>query len=93
MVRHATPLRSANYRSCVTLGANARGLYLAVRPLFRIGHPPLFIPWSDVQVSRFDSAVFSYLDLRFRRVEAVYLRPSWKLGQEVAAMGGLTVPK
>jgi hypothetical protein len=93
MVRHATPMRYARYRSSVTLGANARGLYLAVLPLFRIGHPALFIPWSDVQVSRFDTAFFSYLDFRFRRVEAVYLRLSRSLAQEVAAVGGLTVPE
>lgn len=37
------------YRGSLTLGGDARGLYLAVLFPFRLGHPPLCIPWSDVQ--------------------------------------------
>ena len=37
-----------NYRGCLTVGGDARGLYLAVLLPFRVGHPPLCIPWSDV---------------------------------------------
>jgi hypothetical protein len=92
-VRHAAPWRHARYRSCMTLGANARGLYLAVLPLFRIGHPPLFIPWTDVSVARHDSMLLSCLEFRFRRMETVYLSLNWSLGQEVGAAGGLAVPK
>lgn len=36
-----------NYGSCLTLVVAAQGLGLAVFPLFRPGHPPLLIPWSD----------------------------------------------
>ena len=36
------------YRSCLTVGINHEGLYLAVMPLFAIGSPPLFIPWRNV---------------------------------------------
>ena len=37
-----------NYSNCITIGANKYGLYLSVLPLFRIGHPPLFFPWTDI---------------------------------------------
>jgi hypothetical protein len=37
-----------NYGSCLTLQATRDGLYLAVFPLFRIAHPPLFIPWAEL---------------------------------------------
>ncbi|MGC2164091.1 MAG: hypothetical protein WA634_19495 [Silvibacterium sp.] len=40
-----------SYRSVLTLGANRDGLYLAVFFLFRLGHPPLFIPWSEITAS------------------------------------------
>lgn len=40
-----------NYRNCLTVGANADGLYLSILFPFRAGHPPLFIPWSDITVS------------------------------------------
>lgn len=33
------------------MGANRDGLYLAVFSLFRLGHPPLFIPWSEITLS------------------------------------------
>src|SRR6185312_6478184 len=36
----------------LTVGADCHGLYLAVLPLFRLGHPPLLIPWSEIEVSR-----------------------------------------
>ena len=36
------------YRNCLTVGGDARGLYLAVFFPFRFFHPPLCIPWSDL---------------------------------------------
>ncbi|GMU01178.1 hypothetical protein KH5H1_52980 [Corallococcus caeni] len=38
-----------SYRSCLIVGGDARGLYLAVLLPFRVGHPPLCIPWADLQ--------------------------------------------
>ena len=40
--------RWTNYNNCIAVGANKFGLYLSVFPLFRVGHPPLFIPWTDI---------------------------------------------
>jgi hypothetical protein len=34
-----------DYENCLTLHATPRGLRLAAGFLFRVGHPPLFIPW------------------------------------------------
>ncbi len=42
----------ANYRNCLTLGANQEGLYLATMFLVRFMHPPLLVPWSQIRVSR-----------------------------------------
>ncbi len=39
----------AKYGGCLTLHTSADGLYLSVWPLFRIGHPPLFIPWNAIR--------------------------------------------
>jgi hypothetical protein len=38
------------YNGCVTIGVTPGGLYLAVWPLFRNGHPPLLLPWSSLHV-------------------------------------------
>ena len=37
-----------NYGSCLTVVVSPVGLYLRVLPLFRVGHPPLLIPWADL---------------------------------------------
>ena len=39
-----------DYNGCVTLAVTPAGLYLAVWPLFRSGHPPLLLPWSSLHV-------------------------------------------
>lgn len=40
--------RWTNYSNCITVGVNKYGLYISILPIFRIGHPPLFIPWTDI---------------------------------------------
>ena len=40
--------RWTSYNSCVNIGTNKYGLYLSVLFIFRVGHPPLFIPWTDI---------------------------------------------
>lgn len=37
-----------NYGNILTVVSDSRGLYLSVMFLFRLGHPPLFIPWADI---------------------------------------------
>ena len=38
-----------NYRSVVTIGASDDGLYLNPLVFYRPGHPPLLIPWDDIE--------------------------------------------
>lgn len=40
--------RFVNYNRCLTLGTSATGLYMAVFPLLRAAHHPLFIPWTEM---------------------------------------------
>ncbi len=47
-LKSATMRRWTNYNNCVNIGANKYGLYLSVLPVFRVGHPPLLIPWTDI---------------------------------------------
>jgi hypothetical protein len=48
----STAIGWMSYRSCITLGVNATGLYIAPWAIFRAGHPPILIPWSELQVDR-----------------------------------------
>jgi len=38
-----------SYNNCVKVGLSDVGIHLAMMPLFRIGHPPLLIPWRFVE--------------------------------------------
>lgn len=38
-----------NYSGCLTLHVSDGGIHLAVWLLFRLAHPPLFIPWSEMR--------------------------------------------
>lgn len=38
----------ARYKSVLTVRPLPAGFYLSVMPLFRFGHPPLFLPWGAV---------------------------------------------
>jgi hypothetical protein len=40
-----------NYGGFLTVGVNKMGLHLSVWFLFRIGHPPLFVPWRDITMT------------------------------------------
>jgi len=39
-----------NYQNILRIGADSTHLYLRIALLFRAGHPPLRIPWTDVTV-------------------------------------------
>lgn len=37
-----------SYRGTLTVHVNSEGFFLEVMPLFKIGHPRLFIPWTEI---------------------------------------------
>jgi hypothetical protein len=72
-----------HYGGSVTLGVDHRGLHLAaLGPL--LGHPPLFIPWSDISLTPKKVWWMQRADLRFRRTPDVYVRISARLAERLA---------
>jgi hypothetical protein len=41
-----------NYNGCLTIHASPDGLHVAIWPLWRLGHPPLFVPWEEFHNAR-----------------------------------------
>ena len=78
----------AGYGYCLIAGADRRGLYLALFFPFRVAHPPLFIPWADISVSKHTAFRTSCLELRFRRAPGIPLRISERLGRRLAGSAG-----
>lgn len=77
-----------NYNGILTVGANTRGLYLAVGLLLRAGHPPLFIPWTDISVRPERGRWFAAMEFRCRRAPAIPIRISEGLGRRIVAAAG-----
>jgi len=41
-----------NYNRCLNMVISKEGLHLRIWPAFRLGHPPLLIPWEEIQHHR-----------------------------------------
>ena len=65
------------YNRVLKVGCDERGLSLSTAFYFRLGHPPLFIPWSEVHFIRRQAKIFSYqwpvIRIFFKDCPDVYL--------------------
>ena len=93
------PFRSArmrfyvHYGNCLTVGAEESGLYLAIFPIFRIGHPPLFIPWPEILVMSGEKGfIFKKRELRLGRQESIPFRISVSLVARLRQSAGAAWP-
>jgi hypothetical protein len=41
--------RFSKYTCCITFRISKSGLFIEVFPLFALGHPPLYLPWSQIR--------------------------------------------
>ena len=82
----------ASYRGVLTVGANSEGFYASVFFPFRIGHPPLFIPWQDVSVRPGKSFWVRVYEFRFRQVPSVRFRLREKVGKKIQDAAGPAWP-
>lgn len=73
------------YRGILTLGANQSGLYLAVLVFFRMGHPPLFVPWSEITVSERQRWMMAGMQFVLGREEQIPLWLYKRLGDKLVA--------
>jgi hypothetical protein len=73
----------AGYNSCLSMGGNEKGLYVAPLFLFRFGHPPLFIPWGDITVEKKKFLTWTYSEMRFLKVPGTRLRISGRLWNRI----------
>jgi len=80
------------YTYLLTVGANTEGLFLSVFFLFRVGHPPLFIPWQDVSIRPTKFLWFRMYLFEFRQKPSVKVRLRESLGKKIQAAAGQSWP-
>jgi hypothetical protein len=56
-----------HYHTCLNLGANQEGLYISMNYFFKLHHPNLFIPWSDIRTAQGEMIWGRTLILRFAK--------------------------
>jgi hypothetical protein len=82
-----------HFGTCLTIGANPQGFFLAMSiPLFP-GFPPLFIPWNEICLRRTRFLWTNYVELRLGQEPAIPFRISERLASKLAALAGEAWPK
>lgn len=83
-----------DYNNCLTIGVSQEELYLAVMVPFGLFHPPLSIPWREIEVET-GKAVFGLCDtarLRIGVEERITVRIYGKLVNRVREAAGPSWP-
>ena len=82
-----------NFNNCLTVGGDPSGLYLKMLFLFRIGSPPLLIPWQEVTIWRRRTfLVFQFVELRLGSEEQVPFTIREKLADSLRSAAGSNWP-
>ena len=73
----------AGYGNCLTVGSGPEGLYLATVPLFRFKHPPLLVPWSEINITQMRFLFVHFVRFSLGREFAIPLYLRLKLADKV----------
>ena len=80
------------YNNCLTIGANPQGLYLSMLFLFRVGHPPLLIPWTDISIHSRAGRFSRSVEFRFVQAPRIPFRVSESFCRKIAEAAGTAWP-
>ena len=58
---------SSSYSGVLRLCTDEHGVYFSVLFLYRPGHPPFFVPWTEISGRRTTYFIYQMVDLRFDR--------------------------
>jgi len=82
----------SHYGGVIRLTAAADALYASVLFPFRIGHPSLCIPWSEIQFGRTKRLWWRYVVLTLGAQEKVPMRISERMARNLGILNRLPVP-
>ena len=72
------------YNRVLILGINSEGLYLSILFLFRVGHPPLLVPWEDISWTEKPGRFFGGFKLQFASCPSIPFLISRRLMEKIA---------
>lgn len=82
-----------DYSSILHIAADEDGLHLSAMFPFRPGHPPLLIPWREVEEQSVDGVWRSYVVLILGRTEQIPMRISKRLANDIRAARSETLSR
>jgi hypothetical protein len=72
-----------NYGNCLTIRVSREGIRIKVWPMFRIFHPPLLIPWPDIESCEREKLLFFSRTAVYLNGRRHAMRFSGAAGQEI----------
>ena len=75
-----------HYSSVIQMTAAEDSLYLSALFLFRIGHPPLRIPWDEIQVGRAKFLWICSVHLTLGKEEQIPMRMSERMARKLGIL-------
>jgi hypothetical protein len=80
----ASMRRMTNYNKVLIIGANREGLFISVLFIFRLGHPPLFIPWAEISIKAKEEKFFDRCELTPARCPDIPITISQGLMEKIS---------
>lgn len=81
----------SHYGSVITLTVSSDALFVSIFPLFRVGHPPLQIPWDQIQIGRARRFFINYVQLTLGTREKVPMRISQRMARNLGILDRVPV--
>ena len=78
-----------HYSSVIRMTASDNALYLSVLFLFRPGHPPLCIPWQEIELGRTRFFWGRYVELTLGKEERIPMYISERMAAKLGILGRL----
>ena len=81
----------SNYNGCLTFGAGMQGMFAAGWGPFRIGAPPLLVPWGELTIRPKKLWLMPGYELRFQQSPDVFMWVRESLGENLLRFSGKDV--
>jgi len=76
----------SHYSSVIKATAASDALYLSVLSIFRVGHPPLRIPWDEIKLRRTRRFFLPYIELTLGNEERIPLRIPLRMARNLGIL-------